>query len=122
MLFVARNLIFWSMGAQTGEKPVKILSSALTAVALVFGLAGAADAYNGEKLARNAHITMDQAMAIALKAHPGKIIDKELERERGGSGLRYSFDVTGNDGKYEVGVDAMTGKVLENAREGAHPD
>jgi len=101
---------------------MKIPLAALTAVSLVIGLANGAAAYDGEKLAKNARITMQQAMAIALKARPGTITDKELERERGGSGLRYSFDVTKSDGKYEVGVDAMTGKVLENTREGAHPD
>ena len=109
---------------------MKIPSSAFTAVALTLGLAlglalglsTVAVAYSGEKLAKDAHVTMNQATAIALKARPGKITDKELERERGGSGLRYSFDVTASDGKYELGVDAATGKVLENTREGAHPD
>ncbi len=102
---------------------MRTLLFTLTAMSLVFGMAGGAVAYSGEKLAKNAHITIDQATTIALKAHPGTITDKELEREKGGSGLRYSFDVTGSDGKkYEVGVDAMTGKVLENAHEGAHPD
>jgi uncharacterized membrane protein YkoI len=92
----------------------------LTAGFLVLGLVQGAAAYTGEKLAKSAHITIAQATEIALKAHPGKITDKELEREHGG--LRYSFDITGGDGKYEVGVDALTGKVLENSREGAHPD
>ena len=99
---------------------MKIALSVLTAVTL--GLATAAFAYSGEKLAKNAHVTITQATAIALKTRPGKITDKELERELGGSGLRYSFDVTAGDGKYEIGVDAATGKVLENTREGAHPD
>jgi uncharacterized membrane protein YkoI len=100
--------------------PMKIALSALTAVML--SLTTAAIAYSGETLAKNAHVTITQATAIALKARPGKITDKELEREHGGSGLRYSFDVTGSDGKYEIGVDAATGAVLENTREGAHPD
>jgi Peptidase propeptide and YPEB domain len=59
---------------------------------------------------------------IALKARHGTITDEELEREKGGSGLRYSFDIKSNKVIYEVGVDARTGKVLENVREGAHPD
>jgi uncharacterized membrane protein YkoI len=42
--------------------------------------------------------------------------------EKGGSGLRYSFDIKSADGLYEVGVDAQTGKVLENKKEGPHPD
>jgi uncharacterized membrane protein YkoI len=55
-----------------------------------------------------------------LKARHGAITDEELKREKGGSGL--SFDIKSNKVIYEVGVDAQTGKVLENVREGAHPD
>jgi uncharacterized membrane protein YkoI len=65
---------------------------------------------------------MNEARAIALKAHPGKITDEELETEKGGSGLRYSFDIKGAKGTQEVGVDAKTGKVLENKLEGPNPD
>jgi uncharacterized membrane protein YkoI len=74
--------------------------------------------YTGEKLAKTATITIDQAEDIALKARPGTVTDKELEKEKGGSGLRYSFDIKAADGKtYEVGVDAKTGEVLENGTE-----
>ena len=51
-----------------------------------------------------------------------QIIDEELEREKGGSGLRYPFDIKNDSAVYEVGVDAQTGKVLENKKEGPHPD
>ena len=78
--------------------------------------------FTGETLAKNAKITMADARAIALKAHPGKITDEELEKEKGGSGLRYSFDIKGAKGTQEVGVDAKTGMVLENKLEGPHPD
>jgi uncharacterized membrane protein YkoI len=81
-----------------------------------------ADAYTGEKLAAGASIQMPAAEAIALKARPGTITDRELERERGGSGLRYSFDIAAKGVTWEVGVDARTGAVLENDREGVHPD
>lgn len=57
---------------------------------------------------------MAHARKIALKAYPGKIIAEELEHERGGSGLRYSFDIRHGKIVHEVGVDAVTGKVLEN--------
>lgn len=76
----------------------------------------------GEKLAKNAKVTLAEARAIALKAHPGKIIDEELENEGGGSGLRYSFDIKVANGTQEVGVDAKTGLVLENKLEGPNPD
>jgi hypothetical protein len=56
------------------------------------------------------------------EGHPGKITDEELERERGGSGLRYSFDIKHSSSTQEVGVDAQTGKVLENKKEGPNPD
>lgn len=78
--------------------------------------------YSGHLLAKDAKVTMEEAAAIALKAHPGKITDRELERESGGSGLRYSFDIKSDGVTFEVGVDASTGQVLENAQEGAHPD
>ena len=79
-------------------------------------------AYTGEELEKHAKVSLFQARKIALKAHPGKIVDEELENESGGSGLRYSFDIKQGAKTYEVGVDAKTGKVLENAVEGKNPD
>lgn len=84
--------------------------------------ASKAAVYTGHEFSGEARISMEEAQAIALKAYPGKITDEELERESGGSGLRYSFDVESNGLTHEVGVDANTGKVLENNREGANPD
>ena len=71
--------------------------------------------------AKRPTITMSKARAVALKAFPGTIVKEELERERGGSGLRYSFDMRRGTHWREVGVDAMTGHVLEDSREGANP-
>lgn len=79
-------------------------------------------AFTGEELAKEAKVSIQAARDIALKARPGKITDEELEKERGGSGLRYSFDIKAGARTYEVGVDAVTGKVLESKREGKHPD
>lgn len=79
-------------------------------------------AYTGEELAKDARIDIQAARDIALKARPGKIADEELEKEKGGSGLRYSFDIKVGSKTYEVGVDAVTGKLLEDKREGRHPD
>ncbi len=81
-----------------------------------------ASAYTGQELAGSAKLSIQEARAIALKAHPGKITDEELEKEPGGSGLRYSFDIRRGKVTQEVGVDAKTGKVLENAPEGKNPD
>lgn len=65
-------------------------------------------------------ITRAEARAIALKAYPATIVKEELEHERGGSGLRYSFDMRQGAWR-EVGVDAMTGHILENTAEAANP-
>jgi uncharacterized membrane protein YkoI len=94
----------------------------LTLVAGIVGGASIAMAYTGEDMAKTAKVTLEDARAIALKARPGAITDQELEKEKGGSGLRYSFDIKSGKTTYEVGVDAQTGKVLENAAEGPHPD
>jgi uncharacterized membrane protein YkoI len=91
------------------------------AVALIAGTLPAI-AYTGQELANQAKVSISDARAIALKAHPGKITDEELESEKGGSGLRYSFDIKRGTVTQEVGVDAQTGKVLENKKEGRHPD
>lgn len=104
------------------NKPV---TASLASCALGFALLGAAagaHAFTGQKYAREARIGMAEARAIALKAFPGKIADEELEREKGGSGLRYSFDIVAGHVRQEVGVDAKTGKVLENDREGPGAD
>jgi uncharacterized membrane protein YkoI len=68
-----------------------------------------------------AKISMREARAIALKAYPGTIMKKELEHERGGTGLRYSFDIRQGQRWREVGIDAITGRVFENTSEGANP-
>jgi uncharacterized membrane protein YkoI len=81
-----------------------------------------APAYSGQGLAGKAKITLAEARSIALKARPGTITDEELEKEKGGSGLRYSFDVKSGSITYEVGVDALTGSLLEDAKEGPNPD
>ena len=100
--------------------------AAIVSLAAVGGVALAASpathVYAGQKLAAKAKVTMAQASAIALKARAGRITDKELENEGGGSGLRYSFDIASGGKTFEVGVDAKSGAVLENKAEGKNPD
>jgi uncharacterized membrane protein YkoI len=67
------------------------------------------------KLDAQANIKISEARTIALKTFPGKIVKEELEKEKGGSGLRYSFDILAGGVTHEVGVDAKDGKVLENS-------
>src|SRR5690242_8395610 len=94
--------------------------------AISLGAAGALAAtpnhFAGANLLPQAKITLAQARSTALAARPGKITDQELENERGGTGLRYSFDIKSKGKTFEVGVDARTGKVLENDREGPKAD
>lgn len=94
---------------------------AAAVVALLF-VAQPALAFTGQELSSKAKIGLPEARAIALKAHPGTITDEELEREPGGSGLRYSFDIRTGSATREVGIDAATGRVLENKVEGPNPD
>ncbi len=95
-----------------------LLQSAVLAVLMT----GTALAFTGEKLLPQAKVTLPQARKVALNAYPGKIVSEELEQESGGSGLRYSFVIQHEKVKHEVGVDAKTGTVLENAVEGKNPD
>ncbi len=97
--------------------------SALAVAAITAATAPLALAYDGQAMAGSAKITINQAESIAHKVQPGTIIARELEKENGGSGLRYSFDVKASSGQtHEVGVDAQSGKVLEDSVEGAHAD
>ena len=100
----------------------KVVTVGLTS--LLLAIAFGAQAYTGEALAKHTKVSITEARVIALKAHPGKITDEELEKESGGSGMRYSFDIVeaGKKGKQEVVVDAQTGAVLENKPEGKNPD
>ena len=63
-----------------------------------------------------AKLTMAQARAIALKIAPGKIADAEYEKE--GGGWRYSFDIRQGKRIHEIGVDANSGKIVEDKYEG----
>ncbi len=90
-----------------------LLTAAASAPAL-------AQHFTGSELAKSATVTLAQARASALRAVPGKIVAQELEREQ--NDLRYSFDIRAGKKTYEVGVDAKTGKVIENALEGNNPD
>lgn len=100
---------------------MKLFLPTLSAFALS-AITFSAYAYTGQELASKAKITIADARTVALKAHPGKITDQELEKEAGGSGLRYSFDIRSGKVTQEVGVDARTGKILENKPEGSNPD
>jgi uncharacterized membrane protein YkoI len=92
--------------------------SAKTGAALVFclGIAGISAVS-----AQQAPVTIgrQRARTIALQHASGTIIKQELEKE--GGAWRYSFDVRQNGRIHEIGVDAETGKIVEDSWEGA-PD
>lgn len=58
-----------------------------------------------------------QARTIAMTAVKGTIVESDYEKE--GGGWRWSFDIRENGKIHEVGVDAMTGKIVENGVESA---
>jgi uncharacterized membrane protein YkoI len=60
-------------------------------------------------------LTMAQARAIALKHARGRIKDAEYEFE--GHGWRYSFDIVQGKRIHEIGVNAMTGAIVEDKYE-----
>lgn len=103
-------------------KPSRPLIALVGASVLSIGAGAVAFAYTGATLAKDAKVTMEQARMQALREAPGTIKSAELEKERGGSGLRYSFDIQTPHGLREVGIDAVTGKVLENSRESAQAE
>ncbi len=98
-------------------KPI-LVSLLLTAGLAISAVgANAAAALKGHELQAQAKVSLEDARTIALKARPGHIADQELEKEAGGSGLRYSFDIKSHGKVVEVGVDAATGAILENGAE-----
>jgi uncharacterized membrane protein YkoI len=62
-------------------------------------------------------ISEAQARAIAMTVAKGTIAESDYEKE--GAGWRWSFDIRENGKIHEVGVDAMTGKIVENGLEAA---
>lgn len=90
----------------------------ITLAAMLISIPALAGTYPGQqRYGSQAKVSLQKAEHIALNAFHGKIISKELEKEHGGSGLRYSFDIRRGKTIHEVGVDARTGKVLENSVE-----
>ena len=70
-------------------------------------------------LKAKATLPADSAVAIAVRTGPRGSTIKEAELEMEGGRLIYSFDLTvpGKTGIQEIGIDARTGKVVENAYE-----
>ena len=100
-------------------KPSTAFAAALAVCAAgltLFWSAAPAHAFTGKQFVKDAMVSLPQAREIALKVVPGKIVDEELERGKGGSGLRYSFDIVNAHARREVWVDAKTGQVLRQGK------
>jgi uncharacterized membrane protein YkoI len=89
---------------------------------LLVMLSNTAFAFAGARYQSQANVSLTRARSIALQAFAGEIESEELEKESGGSGLRYSFVIYNKNVRHEVGVDAKSGEVLENSLEGPNPD
>ena len=99
-----------------------VFLAAIAALGSTGTFAATGNHFAGSNLLPLTKVSLAQARATALAARPGQITDQELEKERGGTGLRYSFDIMSQGKTFEVGVDGRTGKVLENKAEGRNPD
>jgi uncharacterized membrane protein YkoI len=60
-----------------------------------------------------AKISLEQAREIALKAHPGEVVEVEYEIESDGR-ASYEFDIQTTEGEIKLEVDASTGKIVED--------
>jgi uncharacterized membrane protein YkoI len=86
------------------------------------GLAlGAKSAESKEMSESQATISLEEAIGIAKKAFPGKVIEAEYEREDEKD--FYEVTIASSQGETrELTIDAETGKVLENEEESEHDD
>ena len=90
------------------------LTLALSAGLALSAMAAAPPLLGSQYLSR-AKVSPARAQLVATAVVHGTVISRELEREKGGSGLRYSFDIRLGNVVHEVGIDAITGLVLENS-------
>lgn len=74
-----------------------------------------------KKLAKQAKITKAEAQRIALERVPGKVVESEIDKEKGR--LVYEFEIKTSENKvFEVLVDAKTGEIVEVADEADEAD
>ncbi|MDB5418519.1 MAG: peptidase [Phenylobacterium sp.] len=91
-----------------------IILGTLAATAAGAAIAPRHGALKGHALSGQAKVSLAQARAIVMKARVGDITDQALEKDPGGSGLRYAFDLASRGATQEVGVDALTGRVIRD--------
>ena len=72
------------------------------------------DSVDEPKFKAKAKISLEQAREIALKKHPGDIVETEFEIEDDGR-ASYEFDIKQADGQeVKIEIDAETGKIAED--------
>ena len=92
----------------------------LISSAALAGVAGTAGVVHATQRPPAPRISMEQARATALQAAPGDIVEAEYELENGS--WRYSFDIRQGGRIHEVGIDANSGAIVENAYESAEDE
>ena len=60
-------------------------------------------------------ISLDEAQEIALKTIDGKVTKAKKERDDGND--YYDFEIISDNQKYEIEVDANTGKIIKNEKD-----
>lgn len=94
---------------------MKLLSfkTALTTVALVaFSMPAWGDEGKVTEMAKEAKITIDQAIKSAMEKAQGTVVEAELEKKHGKT--VWEVEVVGADGQItEVHIDAATGDVID---------
>ncbi|TKS61613.1 MAG: hypothetical protein EWM72_00361 [Nitrospira sp.] len=89
---------------------------------LAFGSPAWSDKKKGEEgnsaaLAKDAKVTIDQAIKTASEKVPGTVVEAELEKKHGKT--IWEVEVLGSDGKVtEVHIDAATGAVIDTEAKG----
>ena len=72
--------------------------------------------YNNQPYNRYSRISIEDAMSIALEQIPGEIVKVELDTEDGI--LVYEVDIMTAQGiKYEMEIDAQTGRIVKLKRD-----
>jgi uncharacterized membrane protein YkoI len=104
------------------KKPTSRICTLAIGTVILLLLTASAFALGGEEYLSQAKLSLVEARQIALKVYPGNVVTEEIEKESGGSGLRYSFVIDNHKAKHEVGIDARTGQVLENSVEASSLD
>lgn len=71
---------------------------------------------SAQKKTGQGSLTMEEAISRAQQAHPGEVLEVELEQEDSGS--MYEVTVAGVDGKTrEIEIDRTTGKIVNTDKD-----